>query len=365
MPIESRKIERIVGFFIIALVVITTTLVFMLLRQRDWFAKKFEVRSVFERGAAISEGTAVMMEGIQIGRVKKLRFNMQNQLEGVLSLNVHYRRQVRKDSVATIVRTHLLANPQIDISVGSPNEPLLGEGETIPAVATVEPTMQDFLSVANNVVVVVRDLRDPKGPFQRILRNMDDISSKLAQGSGSVPTMLKDDGGLFRDSRDLLGDLSGMLKGKDSVPITMSPRSELTLTPESQLIVSLSDKLDKQTDIFTELAIKIEKIVDRLLAKDNMAGALLSDPEFYSETRQFLRESRSLLIDLSQLAEDLRGVVPELPGLISEGKADLKEMGKVLRGLQKLPFVGVAEEPAPKPETLHVPGRLNPLEEKR
>ncbi len=365
MPIESKKVERIVGLFIILLVLVSSALVFMLLKERDWFSKKVEIRTVFERGADITEGTVVMMEGIQVGRVAKLRFNIQNQLEGILAINVRYRRQLRKDSVATVVRSHLLANPQIDISVGSPQEPLLGEGETIPAIATTEPTMKDFLSVANNVVAVARDLRDPQGPFQRTLRNVDEITTRLAQGSGSVPMMLKDDGKLYQSSSQLIGDFNGMLQGKDSVPVTMGPKSVLTLTPESQLMISLSEKLDKQTDIFIQVARKMDKIEDRLLSRDNMAGAILSDPEFYAETRDFFKESRSLLIDMSQLAVELRTVVPELPGLIQEGKTDLKEMGRVLRGIQNLPFIGAGEEPAPKPETLHAPGRLSPLEGKR
>ena len=225
----------------------------------------------------------------------------------------------------------------------------------IPAVATTEPTMKDFLSIANNVAAVARDLRDPTGPFQQIMRNVEEVSHRAAQGAGSIPSMLKDDGKFYNDSRAVLSDFSGMLKDKSSVPVT--------LTPESQLMISLSEKLDKQTDVFAKVADKMDKICDRLLSRDNMAGALLSDPQFYHETREFLREGRVFLMDLQQLAVDLRTVVPELPGLIDEGKTDLKEMGKVLRGLQRLPFVGGGEEPTPKPQTLQAPGRLNLLED--
>ena len=357
MPLESKRVERIVGFFVIVLILVTATLVFMLLRHRDWFAKKFEIRSVFEKGTAIAQGTPVLMEGMQIGRVTKLRFNARNALEGILAINVAYRRQIRKDSVATVFRSHLLANPQIDISVGSPDEPLLGEGAMIAAVATLEPTMKDFLSLGNNLVAVVRDLRDPTGSFQKMMRNMEEVSGRLAQGSGSVPTMLRDDGRLYNDSRELLGHFNGIMKDKTSLPIT--------LTEQSQLILNLSEKLDKQTDIFARVAKKMDKICDRLLQKDNMAGAILSDPEFYGEARQFFLEGRSLLVGLQELAVDLRTVVPKLPSLIEDAKVDLKEMGKVLRGVQRLPFVGGGEEPAPKPQTLQAPGRLNILEGKK
>ncbi len=343
MPIDSKRVERIVGFFVILLLVVTVSLVFLLLRQRDWFSKKFEIRAVFEKGSAVTEGTPILMEGMQIGRVKKLRFNASNALEGILTINLGYRRQIRKDSLATVMRSHLLASPQIDISVGSNEEPLLGEGAVIPCVATTEPTMKDFLSLGNNLVAVMRDLRDPTGSFQKMMRNMEEVSGRLAQGSGSIPAMLRDDGQVYKDSRELLGDFRGIMKDKTSVPIT--------LTEQSQLILNLSEKLDRQTDIFVQVANKMDKICDRLLQKDNVAGALLTDEEFYGEARNFFRESRVLLVDIQQLAVDLRTVVPKLPGLIEEAKSDLKEMRKVLRGLQRLPFIGAVDEPAPKPET--------------
>ncbi len=357
MALEPRKVERIVGFFIVVLLVLSVFAVVLFLKQRDIFTKKFELVAVFEKGAAIGEGTVVKMEGLPIGRVRKLRFNAQNQLEGILSVNVAYRRQIRKDSIATVVRTNLLANPEVDISVGSLDAPLLMQGETIPATMTMEPSMRDFMNLANNVVVVVRDLRDPKGSFQRIMRNMEEISTKLNQGTGSVSTMLKDDGQVYQDSREILAQFNGIIKGQSSVPIT--------LTPESQLMVSLSEKLDRQTDVFTELAKKFDRVADKLSEKDNMAGALLNDPEFYGEMRQFLRDSRVFLMDIQQLAVELRAVVPELPGLIEEGKADLKEMGKVLRSVQRLPFMGGGAEPTPKPQILNVPARLGVIEDKK
>ncbi len=357
MAIDSIRTERIVGFFILLLIAVTATLVVLMLRQRDWFSKKFEIHAVFEKGTGIAEGTPVLMEGMQIGRLTTLRFSAHNELEGTLAINVAYHRQIRKDSVATVMHSHLLANPQIDISVGSSDEPLLGQGARIQAVATMEPTMKDFLNLGNNLVAVVRDLRDPTGTFQKMMRNMEGVSGRLAQGSGSVTTMMRDDGRLYNDSRELLGDFNRIMKEKSSLPIT--------LTEQSQLILNLSEKLDKQTDIFARVAKKMDKICDRLLQKDNMAGALLTDSEFYAEARQFFREGRVLLMDVQELAVDMRTVVPKLPGLIDEAKADIKEMGKVLRGVQRLPFVGGGDEPAPKPQTLQLPGRLDSLEAKK
>jgi len=331
MLYRIKNAERIAGLFVIGVLIAASFLIVFVARHQEWFAKVYEIKAVFEHGSDIQPNTIVYIEGIEVGKVSRISFNEQNKVELILSIKERFQRQIRKDSYAAIKRPNLFGSPTLDISLGSPREPMLEEGDFIKVTDVSEFSMKDVIYVSNNLVQVVKEFVDPHGPYQKVLKNVEKITSRLEKSESSVWAMLEDDGKFFRDSREIIAGINAHMKTNNAVPIELSKRSEL--------ILNLSERLDNQTEVLLSVAQKMDIICDKLVKSEGMAGAMLSDKELYTEMISFMKDSKSLLDSLNQLSDELKLVLPKLPGLIDNATKGMKDMQEVMDSVKRLPII--------------------------
>jgi phospholipid/cholesterol/gamma-HCH transport system substrate-binding protein len=350
MLFRVKNAERVAGLFVIAVFLAAGMLITFVAKHQEWFAALYEINAVFEHGNDVQPNTIVYIEGIEVGKVSKISFNEQNKVELVLSIKQRFDRQIRKDSYAAIKRPNLFGSPVMDITLGSPREPMLQEGDYIKVADVSEVSMKDLIYVSNNLVQVVKEFVNPFGPYQKVLKNVETITGRLEKSESSFWQMFADDGKFFKDSREILAGINEHMKTNNSIPIELSKRSEL--------IVNLSDKLDKQTDVLFSVAQKMDIICDRLVKSEGMAGAMISDKELYYEMIRFMKDSKSLLNNLNQLSDELKLVIPKLPGLIDNASKGMKEMQDVMDSVKRLPFVRSAVKEVHSAPPIDIEGRI-------
>lgn len=350
MSFKTRNVERIAGLFVITVVISIIILFVFVGNEKEWFAERYTLKAVFEHGGNLQQDTVVAMEGVNIGKVQKISFNDQNKVEVLLSIKSRYSQQIRKDSYATLVRPALIGDSVLEISFGNPKQPVLEDGGILQVREAPETTMKDILAVSNNLVQVLKDFANPQGSYQKILKNLENVTGRLDKADSSLWAMCADDGQMYRDSKEILSYLNEYIKKNNAIPIELSKRSEL--------IVNLSAKLDKQMEQFSSLTEKLDVISRKIVNNEGMAGAIVSDKELYTELLKFMRDSKVLLDSLNQLASEMKLVIPKLLPLIDSAKRGTKDMEEVMDVLKRMPIIrqGVRKEEVEVP--IEVEGRI-------
>ena len=106
--LSLTRIEQIIGGFVLIPVVVLGVILFVIARGESLFAIKYEIRTNLSQAHGIQPGTAVLVHGLQIGRVKQLLFNDQGKVEVRLQILEKFREKVRKDSLAVVSKSAVI-----------------------------------------------------------------------------------------------------------------------------------------------------------------------------------------------------------------------------------------------------------------
>jgi phospholipid/cholesterol/gamma-HCH transport system substrate-binding protein len=168
----------------------------------------------------LRSGDSVEVAGLKLGKVD----GMTLQPDGVLvKLQLEEKAVVRRDSVARLDYQALSGDRFISISLGTPNSPILKDGDTVegevpPSLVALikefKSTAQSVTDLAdslnqnqdrvlNNVNTLIEENR--KG-LQQTLANIDSITAKLDRGDGTLAKLLND-GSLYDHANAMVADL--------------------------------------------------------------------------------------------------------------------------------------------------------------
>jgi ABC-type transporter Mla subunit MlaD len=127
------------GLLALIIVVVGTFLAFS--KQLPW-KQPFEVRGVFQSAANIRLDSPVRIAGVEIGSVTKVAHEQGSDLT-VVTMQVK-KHLLHQDSTLKIrPRLFLEGNFFVDATQGTPEAPLLGDGDTIPVTQTAYPVQLD------------------------------------------------------------------------------------------------------------------------------------------------------------------------------------------------------------------------------
>jgi phospholipid/cholesterol/gamma-HCH transport system substrate-binding protein len=146
------------------------------------FSPKMTLTAYFPAVAGLRESSPVWFSGVEVGSVKYVDFVPgQNppQLKVIFSIERKIRPYLHRDAVASIEGMGLLGDMYIDLQPGSPNLAIVENGETI-AGKPPDDTKADLAQV----------LASAKG----VLKNLEAVSSDLANGRGTLGQLVKNPG---------------------------------------------------------------------------------------------------------------------------------------------------------------------------
>jgi phospholipid/cholesterol/gamma-HCH transport system substrate-binding protein len=165
-------------------------------------------------------GDPVQVAGLKLGKVDGISL----QPNGVLvKLQLDQQAVVRRDSVARLDYRALSGNRFISISLGTPNSPVLKNGDTVEG--EVPPSLTDMITKFKEVAQDVTNLADSlnqnqdrllnnvntmieenRNALQQTLANVDSITAKLDRGDGTLAKLLND-GSLYDHANAMVADL--------------------------------------------------------------------------------------------------------------------------------------------------------------
>ncbi|RJP24979.1 MAG: MCE family protein [Candidatus Abyssobacteria bacterium SURF_5] len=331
------KREMKVGLFFIIGMLILGILTFYSGSLSDWFQKKYTLYANFEKVDGLVENDPVTLAGVEIGEVKKMRIRGA-QVEVALLINRDA--IIRKDSTARIETESLLGGKYIGMTIGSPDAPILKDGDTVQTRQAADMTaiLQNVADLAEDIRLAVNNfnknqeklasqiddilgenrenIRETFASLNRIvtdneegigetienlraagphlkeaMERVNEIARKMESGEGTLGKLVQDDS-LYNDMRDLsakLGEASDTVVrvlGDNEADMREAVASLREATPKMQATMERIDKISE----------KIEK-------GEGSLGKLIQDDALYDEATRMFKESR-------HAAEDLREQVP-------------------------------------------------------
>jgi phospholipid/cholesterol/gamma-HCH transport system substrate-binding protein len=174
-----------VGFLLILALIIIAYAVWRIGTLFNLFTRRYEIVTLVPSAVGLLSGAPVTLAGQRVGLVKEIAFLPlgrygKNNLSVELSVSRKVEEYIRADSYARIRTQGVLGNKYIDITVGSPTEPMVLPGDTIPSIPAVE--FEDLLTTAANTLAGV----------QGLIENLRAITGALAEGEGTLGELLSD-----------------------------------------------------------------------------------------------------------------------------------------------------------------------------
>ncbi len=191
-----RHLEAFVGAFVIVALAAIVALVVYIGKENDLFAEKLHLRFRANTGTGFTQGMPVKLSGFRIGRIDKISLDDQAKVVVRLKINRKYSKWIRADSTATLLTEGLVGDSVLSISVGSPDRPMLSEGDFIPLreekkLSELAFELSDSVkSVLLEVRQTVTYINDPKGDIKRTLANVRRLSANLEETRRNTDNLL-------------------------------------------------------------------------------------------------------------------------------------------------------------------------------
>jgi phospholipid/cholesterol/gamma-HCH transport system substrate-binding protein len=329
MHFRIKDFDRYVGIFVIlALALIIVTLVFIG-RGQKWLEKRYPYKVVFNKVQGLKPGTGVTISGMEVGSVKSLRLNPQSKVDITLEVLETYRDYIRKDSQATI-SSGLLGGKTVEISVGSPNQPALPEGATLPSQEPKELTdilkeidvkapLKKLDEALENVKSITEKLNNPRGELFTLLRNVEFVTSQLKNGQGNVGAILQDK----RIHREIVAAVESIHRSAAHIEETTQNASKV-----SRDLPQLFSEVDRAI-----------KEVPRIL--EDVKKATSDLPRVMGDVQKAAGDAPAITENVKEITKDVKVITgnvkkasEEIPDFLATTHESVEEAEKLIESLQ-------------------------------
>ncbi len=203
MRISFDTREKIVGAFMVIMMILLLSIVVMIGRGKDWFKAYITYYTVFDEAYNLSEDAQVKLYKADIGKVESVKLEG-DKVKVELAILKDYAPRIKTDSVATVESPTLIGSEYVSIKPGSPEALPLAEKATIPSQAKkslddvlaefeVEKTAKMIVKSLQAISEIVEHMRDPEGPFfasldsmAEAMANIEAVTRDIKQGKGTV-----------------------------------------------------------------------------------------------------------------------------------------------------------------------------------
>jgi phospholipid/cholesterol/gamma-HCH transport system substrate-binding protein len=322
MYFRVKHFDRYVGILVVLAILMAVAALVFVGRGQNWFAKRSTYRVVFSRVQGLKTGTPVTISGMEVGNVKSLRLTPQSKVELMIDVLQRYQNNIRQDSRASI-STALIGGKTLEITVGSPENPPLPPGGTIPSLEPKEITdllkeidlkgyLQKIDDVLDNLKSITHKLDDPKGSLFKTLGNLEFVTSQLKNGQGSVGAILQDP--------KMHGEINAAIA---QVRRSLANVEEITRNAAqvSRNLPPLMGDVDRSVKEVPELIAELKK-------------ALAELPPILEDIKKTTAHTPAIAENVKEITGNVKKASPRIPELMTTTQETTEDADKLIQGLQ-------------------------------
>ncbi|HEY9533592.1 MAG TPA: MlaD family protein [Mucilaginibacter sp.] len=278
MEKAENKRAIIVGLFLALGLIVFILGVFTLGSQSKTFSKSIHISAVFDDVAGLKTGNSVWFSGVKVGSISKIRFIGPGQVDVRMAIDEASQQYVHRNAGVHIGSDGLIGNKIIVIDGGSPQAPVVQDGDVLQAEKMT--STDDMLKVLqqNN-----QNLLSITGDFKL-------LSRKILQGKGTVGTLMADSavGNQFRNAMANFertsasaAKLAGQLEKFSTKMNTKGGLADKLLTDTATFanLKATANQLRTAANNANDITDNLKKATDKMNRTDNAIGILLNDPE--------------------------------------------------------------------------------------
>jgi phospholipid/cholesterol/gamma-HCH transport system substrate-binding protein len=303
----SRQLK--VGIFVIAGLALTMVAIFLIGNTSQLWKSKVDYRTTFQDVAGLKPGAPVRMGGLDVGQVTSVGHGSNPKDPRIfvgLALDKKEAPRIHIDTTARVGNKGLLGDKMIDLSIGSPDAPILDPKQLI---ASEEPA--DMFGAVNKVAAAAEKAIDRLEPLAQSLGDpklADDVKASAADVHAILDAVVHGDGTvhrLFYDHR------------------------------EADQFDALLASSNRATEHLNETLADVQDVTEHVKQGPGIAHALIYDGEISKDTAGMLSElhkdlrairegnglahavlygddSQHVMTNLSAMSDDLRVIVAGL-----------------------------------------------------
>jgi len=302
MDTKNNKRAILVGLFLVLGLVIFIFGVLFLGGQQKTFSKSIHISAVFDDVQGLKAGNNVWFSGVKVGTISSVRFIGPAQVDVRMRVDETSQQFIHRNASARISSDGLIGNKIIVIDGGSPQVPIVQDGDILQAAKLV--STDDMLKTLqqNN-----QNLLSITGDFKL-------LSRKILQGKGTVGTLLAD---------SLMGVQLRAVMANLAATTASAARTSAQLEAFGKKVNTkggLADNIFTDTVTFNKVrasvaqlqqaansaktfADNLNQVSDRLKSDNNVIGVMTNDPKAAAQLRSAIDniQKGSALLD-----EDLK-----------------------------------------------------------
>lgn len=225
---ETRASYIAVGIFVVALLAALVVAVLWFARgQLNQSTTRYETYFA-SVGSGLSPGSAVRVNGVQLGRVADVALDPDNPTRVRVTMDISRNAPIRSDSVASLEIQSLAGTTAIEITAGSKEAPpiALQPGQSYPVIWSRESNLSQIVDAVPNLVVRLTDLLDRlqdlvndknRQAFGDTLNNLSQLTAVAAAHRQDLAHLLEDSASDARDLHQAIANLNDMSKKLDQI----------------------------------------------------------------------------------------------------------------------------------------------------
>ncbi len=309
-PLRVRRVNEIVGLFVLLAVVIALAAALLGPRTQRWFtpARTIAIHLPPEGSLGLRNGGDVQILGSVVGSVEDIFVTKDGEMEAEVSIRGNFIRFVREDSRAIIRKPLGIGDASIEITRGY-GEPLPARGAFLESVADKAPTqlMEETLAaIREEALPAIKELRSAIAEYSSLATELRGQQGEVAQALGHlnrVGTALERGEGL-----------AGML--------LFDPK------PAAELRVALP-KLNASIDELHATLLGARRLADRL----PQIGVDME--ESMKNLRASSVEARRFATAVPELEKSVKLAVDAVPGVLLQTQETLHQIQRLTEAVQR------------------------------
>jgi phospholipid/cholesterol/gamma-HCH transport system substrate-binding protein len=204
---KAKKFTELkVGIFVVAILFLFGAGVFVIGSHQKYFQRQYTLWASFANIQGLIVGAPVHLAGLTVGRVNAIIFPedpRDKTIKVELKIKKGIQKRIREDSIASIQTMGLLGDKYVEISMGSPENDVLHDGDYIESAHPFDllayaAKLEEAIDVINTILIDVREIssqvRGGKGLLHAILYDPagGELVNNLSVASGSAGDLMKD-----------------------------------------------------------------------------------------------------------------------------------------------------------------------------
>jgi phospholipid/cholesterol/gamma-HCH transport system substrate-binding protein len=179
MPKEKNYKWKL-GFFAVAALVIAVSAIYYIGKQKNKFGSVLHVNALFSSVSGLKIGSNVRFGGIDVGTVDGINLVTDTTVQVQMVIQKKVQKFIKKDAKASIGSEGLMGDKVIVIAPGTPDQPMVAEGEDLATLRPIETEaiMASLKTSADNAAIITT--------------NLAAISGRISNGKGALGKLLND-----------------------------------------------------------------------------------------------------------------------------------------------------------------------------